>query len=53
MPAASWATPPQRKFLSSRLPAFSKAQEEKTLRDFWTEIYRDFFIQWSDPASEV
>src|SRR5882757_10501718 len=52
MPALSWANPDQKVFLESRAVAFAKAQNEKTLTQFWVEVNRDFFVHWPTPESE-
>lgn len=52
MPAPSWANPDQKVFLKSRTVAFTQAQNEKKLTQFWVKVCRDFFLQWPTPQSK-
>jgi len=50
MPGKQWTTPDQLAFLTSRLPAFLKAQADHTLTAFWASVSFDFFQSWSERA---
>jgi hypothetical protein len=53
MAGPTWTNPDQVVFLTKRLIEFVDAQNAKTLTSFWTNIWRDFFIQWPTPESEL
>ena len=53
MAGLTWTTPDQVVFLTNRLIEFVAAQNAKTLTLFWTNIFRDFFLQWPTPNSEL
>jgi hypothetical protein len=52
MPGLSWANPDQKVFLESRGVGFAKAQNDKTLSQFWVNVCRDFFVHWPSAQSE-
>ena len=52
MPALPWANPDQKVFLESRGVGFAKAQNDRTLSQFWVEVCREFFVLWPSPESE-
>ena len=53
MAGSTWTNPDQVVFLTKRLIVFVVAQDDKTLPAFWTEIFREFFLQWPTPNSEL
>ena len=53
MAGPTWTNPDQVVFLSTRLVEFVAAQNAKTLTLFWTNICREFFLQWPTPESEL
>src|SRR5258708_2184476 len=53
MAGPTWTNPDQVAFLNKRLYDFVAAQNAKTLTAFWTSIWRDFFLQWPTPDSEL
>jgi len=53
MAGPTWTNPDQVVFLTKRLIDFVAAQNAKTLTSFWTNTWRDFFLQWPTPDSEL
>jgi len=53
MAGSTWTNPDQVVFLTKRLIDFVAAQNAKALTTFWTDICRDFFLQWPTPDSEL
>ena len=53
MAGPTWTNPDQVVFLNKRLMEFVAAQSAKTLTEFWTTTWRDFFLQWPTPDSEL
>jgi hypothetical protein len=53
MVGSTWTNPDQVVFLNNRLINFVEAQNSKNVTAFWTTIWRDFFLQWPTPDSEL
>jgi hypothetical protein len=53
MAGSTWTNPDQVVFLTKRLIDFVEAQNGKTLTTFWTNTWREFFLQWPTPESEL
>ena len=53
MAGPTWTNPDQVVFLTNRLIEFVAAQNAKALTPFWTSVWRDFFLQWPTPDSEL
>jgi len=53
MVGSTWTNPDQVVFLNNHLIDFVEAQNSKTVTAFWPTIWRDFFLQWPTPDSEL
>jgi hypothetical protein len=50
MPKKTWANKSQMDWLASQLPEFRSAQESKTVPDFFSRLYAEYYKQWPLPA---
>lgn len=49
MPAKTWTDEPRKIFLTSKIPLFESAQEQKLTRQFMQSLHEEYFQRFPEP----